>query len=490
MLRLRKIPFFLLFAFIILAVAVRIAIFFQQRDLFIDEANVARNLYEKSYIELMGVLDYEQYATPIFLWFSKLSTDVFGFNELSLRLFPFICSILSVILLVYLISLLLDKKNAIYPLALFAGGFIFLHYSTELKQYSSDFLVSMILLIAALKTSRRTINLSFVLLWIILGSLAVWLSMPSVFILFSIGFFWSIRAYFLQNYKDLAAYLIAPTIWLVQFALYYFLLLKDQASSDYLQNYHANSFLILSMSPDSIKHNFKLFIDIIAQAGGHTFVAILFNTLLIILGFISIIRKKKWESLLFIIPFFVLFIASFLNKYALVPRLLMFIQPIVLVLLAFGIYTVFKTRNVVLKAILVIVMAFNIYNHQMLKFIFTKFEYQEISFALKTIKTQLNKDNNIPVLVFHGAKPSFIFYTEMHDKHSIYTKVKEQAKLLNWDSNYKSEVENLKTGQHFFVIFGSFYPLDLEKVKHQLIENELLSETKAYGALLLEYKKK
>jgi len=482
--KLKKIHSFLFIAFIVLAITVRFAIFFQQRDLFIDEANVARNLFEKNYTELLGVLDYEQFAPPIFLWISKFFTSIFGFNELSLRLFPFLCSIGSVFLLAELMKTLINKKYTIYPLALFAGGFLFLHYSTELKQYSSDFLITIILLLIAIKTNKKPVNKQFIILWVLLGSFAIWISMPAVFILFSIGVYWFSKALLNYNYKNLVYYLIAPMFWLIQFGLYYFLLLKEQASSEYLQNYHADAFLSFEFSLAAIANNLSLIKNIIDQAGGYTFIAVLFNAILILLGIITIIKKKRVESILFILPFITLFLASFMNKYALVPRLLMFIQPIVFVVIAFGVYTIFQVKNKLLHFLFIALMTFNIISHQRFEFLFKNFEYKEIRFALDILQTTDN-----PILIYHGAKPSFIFYTDIYDNKEQYLHLKQNARFLSWESNYADEVKDIASGAPFYVLISGYYPEDLEKIKTQLAANKLITVTSATGSLLLEYKK-
>ena len=96
----------LLYITMALAALVRFAVYLQARDLFLDEVNVARNLYERNFTSLLHVLDYEQYAPPLFLWFSKINTLLFGYSELALRLFPHFSSILSILLFLQEVSCL------------------------------------------------------------------------------------------------------------------------------------------------------------------------------------------------------------------------------------------------------------------------------------------------------------------------------------------------------------------------------------------------
>src|ERR1700748_715444 len=88
----------LVIAIIIVGVVLRLIYYFQNRCLFIDEANIARNIYERSLEGLAKPLNYEQYAPPLFLWIIKISTLLFGCSEFAFRLFPLLCGIASLFL--------------------------------------------------------------------------------------------------------------------------------------------------------------------------------------------------------------------------------------------------------------------------------------------------------------------------------------------------------------------------------------------------------
>ena len=473
----------------VMAFAVRLSIFTQSRDLFIDEANVARNIYEKSYVELAGVLDYEQFAPPLFSMFTKLNATLFGFNEMALRLLPFISSLLAILLFVYLIHLLIGFKHAIYPLALFAGGYLFLHYATELKQYSSDFLVTLILLVTAIKTAKQLGTWQHTLLWMLIGSLALWLSMPSVFILFSIGMFWFLKILEEQNYSKLYHLFIASGIWLLQFALYYYLILQHQVSSDYLQNYHAEAFLYFPKNWGSIMHDLRLVSGIISQAGGHTSLALIFNCLLLTVGTIALIKKDKKRAVIFILPLVLLCFAALVHKYALVARLTLFIQPIVLLLIAYGVYTLFTVKSWWFRAVIIIIMLVNVYNHQNFKYLYDRFEIQEIHYALDKIEDAQLQKNKDPIWVHNGAVPAFIYYTEMSGQQKNYSSLVNQAKLLNWDTDYALLLGELEAGDRVWVLLTNFFPADKDKVFQEMQSATLVSTVDKPGCLLLQFEK-
>ncbi|MFT4968863.1 MAG: 4-amino-4-deoxy-L-arabinose transferase-like glycosyltransferase [Chitinophagales bacterium] len=477
---------YLLGLVILISFLVRLTLFVQERDLFIDEANLAANIHERSYTELLSPLAYEQYAPPLFLWGVKASTQVFGFSEKALRLLPFAAGILSIFLFSYLCYLLLGKEAAIYPLALFGGGMVFLQYGTELKQYSSDFLLTLILLLAAILTRKKEKGWGYILLWIFLGSFAIWLSMPSVFILFSIGVFWVL------DHKSKSTFIKSSFIasfWLAQFGLYFFLVLKNQISSDYLQDFHMHSFLKIPWSFENISHDYMLISSVIKQSGGHTFLAVLINGLLLIIGGAHLVRKDKKIASLFLTPFALLLLAGLLHKYAFVPRLLLFIQPLVLLLIAFGLACLFKVKNWPIRIAVIVLLLVNIFNHQNFKYLYEPYEIQEIHYALNVLEGKQTLKQSDPIWVHLGAVPAFHFYTKISPKKKRYSRLINQAKLLSWDTDYGQLYQQSIVGERFWLLMTNYFPEDKASVLSSFEGALLIESLDKPGCLLLHYEK-
>src|SRR5690606_20568037 len=87
--------YWLVIALIAIGIILRLYVYFQNRNLIIDEANVARNIAERGFAALALPLDYAQYAPPVFLWITKFFTMLFGMGEMALRLYPLLCGIAS-----------------------------------------------------------------------------------------------------------------------------------------------------------------------------------------------------------------------------------------------------------------------------------------------------------------------------------------------------------------------------------------------------------
>ncbi|MEI8278333.1 MAG: hypothetical protein WCG87_01145 [Bacteroidota bacterium] len=271
---------------ILVGVVVRVAVYIQNRNLFIDEANLARNIYERGFMALTTPLIYEQYAPPVFLWMVKLSALLFGYGEMALRLYPLLSGIGALVLMLLIMKELTSFKSLWYPLFLLASATILVKYSSELKQYMSDVFWVMSLVLLTLKTDvhKRSV-VQFVFVWLIIGSVAIWSSMPTVFILSGVGSYYIWSCLLNKNYKKLIPVVIVGCLWLVQFLFYYLTILKPQANTSYLQNFHKDYFLFfIPNGKDQLMHNWYVCKGILLEAGGTTALAWIFNLLMFSLG--------------------------------------------------------------------------------------------------------------------------------------------------------------------------------------------------------------
>ena len=82
------------FIIICFGILVRLVQYLFNRSLWADEAVLALNIVNRSYLELLEPLDYEQGAPIGFLILEKLAVQLFGDNEYALRLVPLLSSII------------------------------------------------------------------------------------------------------------------------------------------------------------------------------------------------------------------------------------------------------------------------------------------------------------------------------------------------------------------------------------------------------------
>ncbi|RYZ49810.1 MAG: hypothetical protein EOP49_15370 [Sphingobacteriales bacterium] len=455
--------FLKLFAFflILCGVVSRVTVFFHSRNLFIDEANIARNVFERSFLQLATPLSYEQYAPPVFMWMLKLSTVFLGYGEMAFRLFTLLCSAAALGVMYLLMKRLTSLRSLWYPIGLMAVAFIMLRYSTELKQYMSDVLIVLSLILLALKTDIFNISRKrFVLTWFIAGTVAIWGAMPSVFALTGVGCYYFFDALRRKQYALSGIVAFTGVLWLCQFAIYYFLILKPQIESNYLQNFHQDYFLYATPSVMSEwKHNWNVIKTLIQETGGYSDFFGAANVLLLILGTAFFLRKDFMKSLLILVPLAAVMLAAGLNQYSLIPRVALFIMPLFLVIMGYGLEQLMGVRWKVVPVVLFLLGLKGIYNHSMVgAMMVQKKEIEHITKAMDFVQGQgLTGDQ---IYVHNGARPSFIYYSQIHPMRNKWARIRD-AHLLSWDANYSGIAAN--ASDTVALVLTSVYPDDLKR---------------------------
>jgi hypothetical protein len=152
-----------------------------------DEAFVAASLWNRSFSELARPLEYGQVAPWLFLIVERIAVMGLGYSELTLRLFPTICSILSVVVFRHLASRLLRGWALVLATAVFACAFYPIRHGNEIKPYSTDLLAAVLLLTLAVEYLRTPESSRW--LWIAAASspILLGLSYPAVFVAGGIG---------------------------------------------------------------------------------------------------------------------------------------------------------------------------------------------------------------------------------------------------------------------------------------------------------------
>lgn len=462
----------LAFVAIATGIIIRIAVYLQNRNLMIDEANVARNIYERGFMQLWSPLTYEQYAPPLWLWLVKASTLLINMGEQALRLSSMLSGIASLLLLYLILKQLNLLRSAWYALILLASGYIYIRYSTELKQYMTDVAVALSLILAALRINiTDTKPAKFFLLWVVAGSISVWLSMPSVFILAGVGSYYLLSYHQENRLKQAWPIIIAGTVWIIQFALYYLLILKDQANSSYLQNFHKDYFL--SARPTTLKeidHNLSLLEQILGETAGFTFLAKAMHAGFIIWSCWVLLRNNRKLFALIVLPLILVLIAAAANQFTLISRVVLFMMPILLMLISIGLDKLLQQKKWYLKLPALAACTICIINVQAFRFFITPMESEQLTDAMELCNKHRITGN---ALYIHcGAVPPFIYYTTIHPEKQRWKNMAD-AHQLKWDADYRKLAETSTKPCAF--IFTSIYEEDLHNITNTL--QQQLKET-------------
>ena len=154
----------------------RISQFVANPSLWFDEVAVARNVFDRPLRALLfEPLDYGQTAPVGFLLAEKTATLLLGRTDWALRIFPFVASLASLFVFAHLARRLLSAAGAVVSITLFALAFPLVYFTTQTKQYSSDVLASVSLMVCAYYLRTAT-SVSQRLLLASLGAALPWFS--------------------------------------------------------------------------------------------------------------------------------------------------------------------------------------------------------------------------------------------------------------------------------------------------------------------------
>jgi hypothetical protein len=418
-------------------VAIRIFLYLQNRDLIIDEANIARNLYERGLAQLALPLNYEQYAPPVFLWIEKVFVTLLGYSEYALRLYPLLAGIASLFLFTLVMERVGSLRSVWYSLFLMVVSYTFIRYSSEVKQYMPDMMITLGLIYAALTIDIQKIpGARFFITWLVLGSVAIWASMPSIFILSGIGCYY---LYLCTIEKDRSQQMMMAGIgaaWSVQFLIYYIVILRPEANSEYLQTYHAAYFLnLVPKNIGELKHNWYLFLELLNQSSGYAVLCWKFNLVMMITGIIFLIKKDMSRAMLIIVPVFLALLAAALHQFSLIPRVSLFMMPLFLLMIGYGVEQVMQTKLIILQAAMILMAFYAIKNFNITPELLKHPNKDEVL----TDEFAFLKKHNIAggqLYIGNGSTPAYIYYTQIHPGKGNWQQL-TGATLLHWDSNYE-----------------------------------------------------
>jgi 4-amino-4-deoxy-L-arabinose transferase-like glycosyltransferase len=163
--------------------AIRLVQYLASSSLWIDELFIALNVTRHGWGDLLfESLDYNQVAPIGFLALEKLATSLFGHTEVALRLFPTLFSLASLVLFWRVARRFLEDRPLLVALVLFAINPIVLWTARNAKQYSGDIMVTLLLLLLALRFREGRKDLRSAVVAGIVGGVAILASQPAVLV--------------------------------------------------------------------------------------------------------------------------------------------------------------------------------------------------------------------------------------------------------------------------------------------------------------------
>ena len=173
--------------FVGLGIVVRLVRYFVNYPIWHDEAFLAVNFWNRDYLDLLRPLDYGQVAPWLFLAIERTAVKWIGYSEPALRLFPTVCSVLSLPLFAHVAGRFLRETPKLLAVAVFAVSFYPIRHGAEIKPYASDLLAALLLLALAVEWIRSPESSRWWWALTALVPILVALSYPAVFVAGGVG---------------------------------------------------------------------------------------------------------------------------------------------------------------------------------------------------------------------------------------------------------------------------------------------------------------
>ena len=449
------------FVIICFGILIRLIQYFFNRSLWADEAVLALNIVNRSYLELLQPLDYDQGAPIGFLWIEKLAIQLFGNNEYALRLFPLLSSILSIFIFYKLAKIFLRLEAVPIALAFFVSLNYLLYFATELKQYSSDVFIALLSCLIVIQVATQKLNKIKVAVYSLLGALTIWFSHPAVFTLAGVGSsFLVIDTIKRKRKSKIFQNLFIYSTWLISFAIFYFVSVQSLNNNTDLmtswRNGFPSSFYDINWVFNALGKFFYKPLGFVGITDGLAIFAF-------IVGSISLFQRQKNKLFILLSPLIATLFASFLHKFPFRNRLVLFLTPFFILLIAEGIDYLIQRRGLkktfIPGILLLAVMLFHPVTTAS-NLLIQPYQREEIKQVINYVKSNQQPEDTI--YIFQRGHYQFLYYAEKYGYKSddyiigVDDLDKYDGKKLSAaeEERYEQDLNKLRGNKRVWLIFS------------------------------------
>lgn len=453
---------------IISGIVNRLIQYIYNRSLWADEAVLALNIVNRSYLELTQPLDYDQVAPIGFLWVEKFLVNFLGDNEYSLRLFPLVAGIVSLFIFAIIARRYLDNLGSVIAILLFSTISSLVYYSTEVKQYSTDILITLLLCYLLAPYKRKKFTTSQTIIKSILVAICLWFSHPAIFILVAMGLVELVTTISDKDPKYLKERIIIYASGLSSFCLFYFGFLNQASNNQTLFNSWEDAFpnhpLNIIWYLDALgKFFYKPLGFEYYQFSGWEINLDVIAIALFLLGCFSYLHRNKIILYTLLFPLLSTLAAAGLNLYPFRNRVVLFLAPFFIIAIAEGASWIFTRKlhrliAIFLACIITITIAAPALESSIT--FFQPKQKEEIKEVLNYIQ-QKQQPQDI-LYIYQRGIYQFLYYAEKYgyqpgdyilgvDDLDIYDGKKLSEKELQ---RYKQDLDNLRGNSRVWLLFS------------------------------------
>jgi uncharacterized membrane protein len=326
-------------AILTFGVLIRLVQYLARRSLWLDEASLALNFFDRGFAKLLLPLEKNQSAPLGFNAATELVVQIAGLSEWSLRFLPFLGGLAALFCFWRLSRRWLSGGALLFTNYSFAISAMLIYYSNEFKPYILDVLLSIAVSWAVLVwwedgAPRRRLP------WIAaLGVLGICFSFPVIFVLAGVGVVVSFACWRERRYPQLAGLIAVAAIWLVTFGGLYLLSTRQIASMDGLTAYWRQTGAFMPLppwKPASLRWLVTNFFNYFHDVAGLHHSRNIFQFIFLV-GVIELVRRRATIRLCALLaPILLAVLASALERYPFQIRLALFTVPMALLICGEG----------------------------------------------------------------------------------------------------------------------------------------------------------
>ena len=442
---------------LLLGAVLRLRQYLMGRSLWADEAMLALNIVDRGFAGMFQPLDYDQGAPIGFLLVEKLFNTILGKHEFVLRLFPFLVGSTSLLLFYLLLKRITSGAGLLIALALFVFNPRLIYYSSEVKQYILDVAVTILLLLIAVPVFHPSAQRKDYVWLTLAGLLALWFSHAALFVLAGIGFALVVIALQQRDGSKLRFVIGMGVIWLLNTAFLYLLILKDLSQNAYVKEYWQGAFLPMPPWSDP-----GWFMKILNENIGIQFgipYAVFVVFFLALVGWVILWFHQRGYALTFASILLVTLVASALQFYPALERMILFLVPIGLLLVGKAVEVLYQRvqRFHTLGAFSILFLAGYLLYGPVLTSFQNFIEPKYFEHIRPTMAFMRNgwKDGDA-LYVSHGALPAFRFYAPFYGLENISYEFGKREDYKN-PQNILTQLDTFKGQARVWILLSHVY---------------------------------
>lgn len=328
-----------------LGAALRLHHFLANRSLWAGEARLANTIIGQPFAAMLAPLGGEQAAPLGFLAAVWASAAALGTSEAALRLTALAASLLALPVFVATARHYLSPRAVPVAVVGFAVAAPLLYYAAEVKPYGGDVLVALCIWLLGARLLDGGARQQLVAIALGGGAL-VWFSYPATIVLAGIGSVIFYDAVARREVGDALRRAAVVLVWGLSATAAYWIAASHLAASHNLSDYWFEAFA--PMPPSSFS-DLRWYLERPLTVFGRSVAGIALPGLglfLALVGGHAMARDRLQHLLLLVAPFFVTVAVSALGRYPFEGRLLLFLAPSALMLVAEGLVALHRlTRH-------------------------------------------------------------------------------------------------------------------------------------------------